>query len=251
MPPTMSLPIRARPMMPGFEQPTIFNYQLNHADFKVPADIRIPPEIRQAIFDLEYQALDVITTMRVLMQHYNDRYQILCPKNSARFQQHVSSIERLMVWKEQWHPNDPTLVDSAKIPFEGMDIYADEASYNHFAWQHEHMVKAFLCGQLYCWGQTRSAILHRAHELMCNPRSLRFNNVGEHNAFRAWFEGDFTSAMTNWECFCGDLSLPTFGEILLDLRGKIMTRVENGERLARSLSSTPESEPEWEPEWDL
>ena len=236
---SFSLPIRLRPKLFNFdEKPTIFDYELDPDDFQVPSGIRIPPHVRQDMYELECYAQDMIDYVKRLVSLREDRFLWICPHpNSEQYKRHARSVELLFLWKDQWNINDPTLYGSAKIPTAAISMAADRVAYEIAGREYKVMVAELLTAGFQKWRKACNNVVYNAHQLMCNPRSLRFNNVGEFSAFSHWHKGSFMSAMCQWEGLLGDLSLPEYSETLGELSEMIRARVENGESLARRLSA--------------
>ncbi|KAJ5354442.1 hypothetical protein N7541_005486 [Penicillium brevicompactum] len=221
-------------------QPTIFNYELQSSDFDIPADIRVPRKVREAVWGLESQAEDAILSMKKLMKRRDDRFFALCPRDVEQFDQHALSLEHLLQWKADWNTLDPTLSTSAKVPIDAIYIFADEDAYNKTRLEHKQMVEAYLEGKFHVWLSECRAINVLAHHTMSNPRSLLNNNPHVYSNFCKWYQITFSSAMGEWESFRTGLYLPTFEQTVSDLRSMINDRVEGGAGFARSLSSSPE-----------
>lgn len=232
MPSAISAVARVKPNLARLtSKPSILNYNLESTLFEVPTGFRLPPKVREDVFDLEHKALVTINAMKKLIMRRNERFYALCPRESPIFDQHVLSIDHLLAWKAEWDPIDPTLSVSAKIPAHVLNILADEEAYSNVAWQYDHIVDAYLNGQFHDWIQSRKDIDHLAHRLMCNPRSLKWNNLHDHQAFCAWYNGEFAEAMSEWETCLSQLILPSYRETVLELRDMLNARVENGVEL--------------------
>ena len=206
--------------------PSILDYEFDSADFDVPTWLRIPPQVRDALLDLEQKAMVTIASMKKLMLRRNDRFNSLCFPNNDLFDRHAQSIQHILGWKEEFHHLDPTLAVSAKIPLHALNLFVEEHAYAKLAHQYTQMVTAYLEGQFYTWRKSCNGAFQLAHRLMCNPRSLRYNNLHDFKEFSKWFNGEFASAMFEWEKCLWGLDLPTFEETILDLRVMIHDRVD-------------------------
>jgi hypothetical protein len=219
--------------------PSILSYELLPTDFDVPSGLRLPPQLHQSISSLENEAMATIRAMKMLMERRDNHFIALCPFESDHFKQHVLSMRLLLAWKSEWNPIDntvgPSLSVSAKIPGEVLKILANQQAYNNVAHQHAQMVDNFLRGQFQAWIQARSDIDHLARHLMCNPRSLRYNNVQNHEAFSVWYHGRFADAMFEWESCLGQLTLPSFEETIQELRELLHDRVDTEQGLTQRV----------------
>ncbi|KAJ5872505.1 uncharacterized protein N7529_004858 [Penicillium soppii] len=207
--------------------PSILDYELDHTKFEVPIWLRIPPELRDALLALEQKAMATIATMKKLMLRRGDRFNCLCSPDHAFFDRHAQSMEHLLGWKEEWNLINPTLAVSAKIPQQALRIFVDEGAYARLSHQYTQLVGAYLEGQFFNWCQARNGVIHLAHRLMCNPRSLKYNNPNDYKEFNKWFSKVFLSAMFQWESCLNALVLPTYEETIMDLRHMIYERVDN------------------------
>lgn len=238
---TCTTNLATRPKPYGLSnQPTIFNYELRSSDFDIPADIRVPRNVREAVWRLEGQAEDAIMSMKKLMERRDDRFFALCPRDVEWFDQHALSMEHLLQWKADWNTTDPTLSTSAKLPTDALNIFANHVAYNMVYSEQKRMVEAYLEDQIHVWWNSRRGVIDYAHHIMANPRSLLHNNLRVYEQFREWYETIFSGAMEEWEALLEDLNLPTFEQTVVDLRNMINDRVEGGAGFARSLSSSPE-----------
>jgi hypothetical protein len=219
--------------------PSILDYEFDSTDFDLPMWLRIPPEVRDALLGLEQKAMVTIVSMKKLMLRRNDRFNSLCSPDNNLFYQHAQSMEHLLRWKKEWNHIDPTLAVSAKIPRQALNIFVDEHAYATLAYQYTLMLTAYLEGPFYDWCQSRDKVLHLAHRLMCNPRSLKYNNPNEFEEFGKWYTEEFANDMFEWESCLAGLSLPSYEETVLDLQGMIYERVDSRTGLQGSFFVGP------------
>jgi hypothetical protein len=231
---------RIEPMSPDFEtlrnkrfimlsfnnNKSILDYQFNELDFDLPPWLQAPPEVRNALADLRINVLVTITLMKQLMIIRNNRFFETCPtKSGLMYQLHVSSVKRLLEWKENWNQVDPTLSVSVKIPREALRFCVDEFAYARFTAKYTSQVHILMSGAFQQWRAARHATDHLACRLM-NAHEQ------EYREWRKWFDGDFTAHMWQWETCLKSLLLPTWEEVIDDLFLMINDRVEDAEELA-------------------
>jgi hypothetical protein len=219
---------------------SILKYKFRHSDFELPTWLRVPPEVRDAIHSLEKKAIVTIGHMQRLMLRRGDRFNFLCSRDDELiFHQHLHSMELLLGWKKDWNFQDPTLAISAKVPRQALTISIDENAYATVAHQYTNMVTAYLEGPFYKWCHSRDKVLHLAHQLMCNPRSLKYNNPLEFTEFSKWYQGAFGAAMFDWESCLVGLILPDFEVTVMDLQAMILERVDSSTMLEGGLFISP------------
>ncbi|KAJ5770610.1 uncharacterized protein N7511_002661 [Penicillium nucicola] len=211
------------------ETASILNYRFNEKDFTPPASIRIPPEVRSGLDDIRVKVSFTIMLMKQLMLIRNNRFFEMCPRKAGlMYQMHVSSIKRLLEWKEIWNHIDPTLSVSTKIPREALRFCVDELAYSRFTADYTEKIHILMSGAFQEWRGARMATDHLACRLMNH-------NKEEYCKWRKWFDGEFTAHMWEWENCLNGLLMPTWEEVIDDLFLMIHDRVEDAEELAETF----------------
>lgn len=216
---------------------SILDYTTNPNVFIIPSWIILPPEVRDAMVHLEGKATLAILGMKSLMVLRDNRYFRMCPEDidPTVYKVHISSMRRLLEWRENWDMVDQTLATAAKIPREILHFYVDSIAYGRFASEYATKVDDFMRGPFQIWRQSRIEVEHLAFRLMGHMRY-------QYDEWRAWWEGQFATEMWEWESCLEGLILPPWEEVIDDVYLMIKDRVEDSEELAHSFHiSNPSS----------
>ncbi|KAJ5542889.1 hypothetical protein N7535_005311 [Penicillium sp. DV-2018c] len=209
---------------------SILDYTFEDSAFVVPRWTILPPDVHDAMTQLRDKAISAIFGMKSLMITHDNCYYHLCPYSpeSVAYQVHEASMRRLLEWKEDWDPLNPTLAPAQKIPRDSLHFCVDSISYGKFAMEYTNMVAAYMAGPFQGWRQYRTEVEHIAFRLMSH-------NKNDYDEWRAWWNGRFADDMYKWESCLESLILPTWEEIIDDVYLMITDRVEDAQELANSF----------------
>lgn len=209
---------------------SIHGYRYNSKDFELPSWLKVPRELVQAMESLHQRACIAIKSMRDIMTYRDKRYNALCPGNVGLiYDMHTYSIKRLLEWKEQSDPEDPTLAPAAKIPRQTLKFTLDPHYYNRFCNWYLDLVKNFMVGPYSAYTQSKFQVSILASQLL---------DQYAYGEWRHWWDGTFAPAMWKWEACLEGLILPTWEEIIDDVFLMILDRVEDADELANTLCSS-------------
>lgn len=209
---------------------SIRDYRFNEKDFEVPSWLKVPSNILNAMKTLRQLAYIAVKSIRQIMSLHDKRYNALCPGNLGLiYDMHVYSIRRLVEWREQSNPDDPTLAPAPKIPRNTLKFTLDAQHYQRFSEWYRDCVKNFMMGPFGTYRQLK-------HEISITAAQI----LDEHayREWRHWWDGTFMPAMWKWEACLEGMILPTWEEVIDDVFLMILDRVEDSGKLANSLCST-------------
>lgn len=209
---------------------SIRDYHFNENDFELPSWLKVPTEMHDALKTIRNLACIAIKSMREIMIFRDKRYNALCPGELGLiYDMHTYSIKRLLEWREQSDPNDPTLAPAPKIPRDSLKFTLDPQHYQRFTeWYHD-TVKNFLIGPYGTYRQAKHRLSITAAHALDEHAYLEW---------RHWWDSSFVPAMWKWEACLEGMILPTWEEVIDDVFLMILDRVENPGELANSLCSS-------------
>lgn len=200
---------------------TIIDYVYNVRDYRIPADMRCPPELLERHLYVADCAYVVIQSLVFFHSLRSQHLFAMCPeKQGPVFDQHAASIRRLQEWKEQTNPVNPTLAPAAKIPAVALGFCLDQRAYDAHVRLYLITLQKFHAIEYtkYC----------RALNHMKQAASL-FLGHNDYRAWLLWFDSMFKPAMNKWHIFLKDLDMPTWEDSVDELYGMIVKCVEESE----------------------
>lgn len=209
---------------------SIRDYRPNVKDFEIPTWLKVPTQMHTAVNTLRQLAAIAIKSMRQLMTLHDKRYNALCPgKLGLIYDMHVYSMRRLVEWKEQSNPDDPTLAPAPKIPRDSLKFTLDPQNYQKFSEWYHNCVKNFMAGPFSTYRQFKLELIITAAQIL---------DEHAYREWRHWWDCTFVPAMWKWEACLEGLILPTWEEVIDDVFLMILDRVEDAGELANSLCSS-------------
>ncbi|KAJ5591576.1 uncharacterized protein N7459_001945 [Penicillium hispanicum] len=206
----------------------IGDYKWSQESFQIPVGVMAPPELHAAMPNLAKRALQAINAMQELRGLRDNRYNALCPISLGfTYDMHASSVKRLLEWREDWVPNDPSLAPSVKIPREALSFYLDPNNFATFASWYTHKVELYLRGPY---------SVYRSFLLDIEYLAARLINEVDYKEWRKWWDGTFKPEMFKWETCLEGLVIPTYEEVIDDVYLMVIDRVEDAQQLVDSLS---------------
>jgi hypothetical protein len=217
-------------MSVAMQSVSIRDYNFNEQDYEVPSWLKVPTEMHDTMRAIRNLVFFAVKSIHQIMTFHDKRYYALCSGDLGLiYDMHTYSIKRLLEWREQSDPDDPTLAPAPKIPRDALKFTLDPQHYQRFSeWYHD-MVKNFMKGP---YGTYRQA----KHDLSITAAQV----LDEHayREWRHWWDGSFVPAMWKWETCLEGMILPTWEEVIDDVFLMILDRVENPGELANSLCSS-------------
>ncbi|KAJ5171829.1 hypothetical protein N7492_004422 [Penicillium capsulatum] len=211
-------------------QKDIREYDFESSKFLPPSQLQVPPDLQNLQVGLIKRAEQAIHAMTALMNQRETRYNALCPQTAEiTYRVHKTSIERLLLWKQDWNMRDPTLAPAVKIPRDTLHFHLDPLSYAAFTTEYISQLEAFMSGPFTQW------ITYKSHVQYSASRVL---DEITYSKWRDWWDNSFTSAMWIWEICLEGLIVPTWEEMVDDIYLLILERVEDAGDLATSLCSS-------------
>lgn len=217
-------------MSVALESISIHDYKYIRSDFELPTWLSVPDELVDSMNKLHQRARISIKSMRDIAEKRDKRYHALCPGELGLiYDLHTYSIKKLLDWKEQTDPTDPTLAPAAKIPRDCIKFTLDPQQYEKFTkWYHAN-VQNFMAGPYASYLMAKFQTTTLASQIL---------DQHEYREWRHWWDGTFMLAMWKWEACLEGLVLPTWEEIIDDVFLMILDRVEDSDELAKSLCSS-------------
>ncbi|KAJ5151159.1 uncharacterized protein N7482_010411 [Penicillium canariense] len=216
------------------QKKTIAAYVYNPNDFRLPTYLQLPPELHSLHMHVAEAAYAVIDSMRFLDFARAQRYYAMCPtQQGAIFDKHSQSIRRLLEWTEDYNPMDPTLAAGSKLSCDILEFHMDQVAYATYADLYLMALQRFVNIE---WSSYCQKMLHM--KLQASQKMNRF----DYQAWLYWWHGEFRASMEKWEIYLDNMSIPTWEEIVDELYGLILERVEdsqgmNAVTLAKTLCS--------------
>lgn len=193
----------------------------------MPVSLNAPRELVEAQTELLKLGYQTIGAMKQLMRRREIRYWMLCPTTKGNvYDDHVSSMIRLIIWGKDMNPVNPTISPAAKIPQEMVKLHHDSRNYFAYSMEYTNELEAFINGPYTTWLIAKTDTENLAEEL-----KDKFN----HQAWQRWWETDFSNSMWQWEQCLEGLVLPSLEDVMDDVHLMLIDRVEDGAELANRL----------------
>ena len=177
----------------------------------------IPVEVRLASRHAHNAAGMAFQALKQLELHHAERFRRVCPMEPAtRFNAHVTSIDRLLAWKPQYH-QDHTLHSTPKIPEFQLRFHVEENAYKSYQNEYEEMRLAYLNGPYLRWWWRKRQL----DELLAAPSIQEMDR----KLSQRWWD-EFLEEMAQWDRRVDVLILPTWAEIITELTELIEERVD-------------------------
>lgn len=203
------------------EEETIVSYVYNPKDYCIPTYLFVPPELRVMYLYVAEAAYIVIQRLLFFQHLRTQRFLAMCPeKRGPVFDRHADSIRRVLDWKEQSDPADPTLAPAAKIPGAALGFHLDQIAYDTYARLYCTTLQKFYAID---WSKYCQRILDIKHA------ASRYMSYNDYMAWLYWWNTEFKPAMEKWQAYMNDLDLPSWGETVDELYDLIVERVEDSD----------------------
>ncbi|KAL3477371.1 hypothetical protein BJX99DRAFT_127276 [Aspergillus californicus] len=169
--------------------------------------------------------------MRNLNRHRETRFKVMCPKKNARFDQHSSSIDRLMEWKKDDDPSNPTLAPAARIPQFAIKTRAHRQTYLTWMKLYNSNYKRLVNGPVRKYLAAKKELEERTYEAHARGDMGRYHTI----MWRRFYAGKLLRPMMWWEERVPKLAIQSYEEMVQDLNHAIIERVEGGEEYMRTI----------------
>lgn len=207
-----------RRLVVGPKPKTIKDYVYEPIDFCLPSYLWMPRDIVNMHMRLAEDAYAVIESLRFLDHLRSQRFIAMCPENHGPiYDKHVFSIHKILSWKEEIKPLDPTLIPAAKIPYDTVGLRVDQKAYDGFAKHYINTLQKFYSVEWPIFCQRMFDMKHAASRQM---------EHFDYMAWLYWWKTEFKPAMEKWQVYMDDLSLPSYEDTVDDLYDLLVERVE-------------------------
>ncbi|KAL4917222.1 hypothetical protein BDW62DRAFT_88789 [Aspergillus aurantiobrunneus] len=196
----------------------------------------IPKDLQAAFHQCQYAASEALLCFRALDNRRQLRYQRMCPTDDvARLARHTNAINRLINWKKDYNPADPTLAPTPSLTREDMaGLRVSQAAYNEWAQAYNNDLLEYMEGPYEDYHRLKNQfaqdIKTAGQKGTLDPADL--------SQLSSFFHEGFLHEMSKWEGRVQQLAIPTYKELLDDVFWAIMDSVEDGEELFRGFHDT-------------
>ncbi|KAI2015216.1 hypothetical protein LOZ39_001912 [Ophidiomyces ophidiicola] len=181
-----------------------------------------PLEIRIALCQAYHTEKHARTQLSMLEENTRNRFYRLCPiENTAVFQEHCSSVDRILDWTggnmQSMHQVSSTLAPALKVPSFVLKFTVDEQAYSRYLNECNEMYRMFFNSTLVVWKQCK----RRGDEVLRHSQISKLNKL---MCLRWW--NKFLEDALAWESRIEDLTVSSWPDIIAELSTLIEERVD-------------------------
>ncbi|PKY02763.1 hypothetical protein P168DRAFT_320308 [Aspergillus campestris IBT 28561] len=196
-------------------------YIFDSTKLAIPIHLRtvITGEPAAAFNHCRHVASRAFRMLKRIEQCYAHRYTVMCSTTDRKkYRDHGTSMDRIMFWKEDHKPRNPTLAPSAKIPAEILALYPDRRVYEEFVRRYNRTFADFIRGPYCLWRESVRAV----------DRAVARSGLSEmdQQEWKRWWQKAFLGEMSKWEDDVYRLVLPKWEVIVGEVCRAIRRRVE-------------------------
>ncbi|KAL3477372.1 hypothetical protein BJX99DRAFT_257622 [Aspergillus californicus] len=201
-------------------------------DLVVPykLSIAIGLNLTNLFIQFQHVAATTFRAMRVINYHRQHRFRALCPREQElRQERHNLSIDRMMAWRKDYHPRDPTLASSAKIPREAIELTIQRSAYERWSYSYMVQFEDFQKRELMTYRHAKIVLANAVHKAKATGVVFGF-----YEALLTTYYAGFLGEMGKWDQYPASLTIPSFDEIVEELYQATIECVEDGEEVYRA-----------------
>lgn len=201
-------------------------YIFDKTKLAIPIHLRtvITGEPAAAFNHCRHVASRAFRVLKRIEQWHAHRYTLMCSTDDRkRYWDHSNSMDRIMFWKEDYKPRNPTLASSAKIPAEILALHPNRRVYEEFLRRYNSTLANFVRGPFCLWRESVRAV----------DRAVARSGLSEMDQmeWKRWWHKAFLGEMSKWEDDVYRMVLPKWEGIVGEVCRAISRRVENPEAL--------------------
>ncbi|KAL4785530.1 hypothetical protein BJX76DRAFT_324472 [Aspergillus varians] len=137
---------------------------------------------------------------------------------------HTKSIGHLRAWKLDYHPHDPTLAPTPKLPGGVIKLHLSRKAYEEWKKDFENLVGLFMNRE---WKIYRSMILGFENMMDVAKRDGTIP-PGVWTELKTFWEKNLVGELRKWEMVIDGLNLPSYDDIVGETFDAVLASVEDG-----------------------
>ncbi|ODM20593.1 hypothetical protein SI65_03646 [Aspergillus cristatus] len=184
----------------------------------------LPSDIVQAFNNARWAASHALQYIKVVERNYNKRFNAMCPLNNPELAlNHIGSVSRLLGRRNRNNTNfsnfDPTLAPAAKLDPSTIKLTVDQRTYDEYAKKYIELLEGFLENPYRLWLEAKADVESRV-------ANANFDEM-QYSYWHRFWDLTFLVEMQKWEGRLQGLILPSWEEVMDDLRRIVLECVDS------------------------
>lgn len=184
----------------------------------------LPSDIIQAFNNARWAASHALQYIKAVERNHNKRFNAMCPLNNAeQALNHIGSVSRLMARRTRNNNNfanfDPTLAPDAKLDPSTIKLTVDQRTYDEYAQKYIELLEGFLENPYRLWLEAKADVESRV-------ANANFDEM-QYSYWHRFWDLTFLVEMQKWEGRLQGLILPSWEEVMDDLRRVVLECVDS------------------------
>ncbi|OJJ50530.1 hypothetical protein ASPZODRAFT_21090 [Penicilliopsis zonata CBS 506.65] len=180
--------------------------------FALPSHLRsvLPMQMQMDFMIIQQNAGVVYCDIKTLRFKWRNRFRYMCSKKDMdKWDEHLCTVDRLVLWAKTHNIHDPTMTPVPKIPAETVKLYPDWATYDQFAADYVEFLEKFIKGSYKIWRDSKEYV-----EMVVATCGM---NRMDHAEWEDWWTNTFLHEMSKFEDSLKGLVLPCWEDLIKEL----------------------------------